>query len=1265
VATTSESQEGPGAAGGTTPAERDALLEQIWRDLSRSRRNAFAFYRAPVPASYACPLAPEPEASSSTAQPVPRTKGRHALLERLRDINTDYALSLVAEDDPSATRPIIRTEAPSAEASAAAGPTGAPSVALRRQLSVDPAYESATSSPPIFLEPPSPQGRRGSNSGLSDASEGEVDFASADEGDSEGHRRALDQAAALLSGQRTALPAPLPIVDRQWHSLLRILFVYATLHPSTGYVQGMGETAFVLLYVLGTAGRAPQASSSSRDEPASAYRDHELDPPACHAEADAFWLFSNLLGQVRELYEFEGLDYDAAGLRVRNGLEQAMPVRPRTDLGGMATALLRTSLRLRWLDEELWRALVSPARAHAKITSSLTSRIQSVSGLDPRLPYYSFRWLACLLSTELALPSMVQIWDALLAESSEPSEVSASPKIDFMIDLCCALLVSQRARLLAALLAPPENSDAFAEGMKVLQNFEEIEVAPVLEQANLFRQRRMAAPLTGDGPPETHQEAEARSSTNTVRQRAADTLRGWTQAASGPSAPKWLASARTSMRSVSAPLASAPAALSSLPPPPSAIDEEGSEPALSPLRNTRSALTRYAEAFQSSDAAATLSKASTNWTAKAMATWSASPRSRDASPATETPPASARSLAGLGSSFFRARSVSNSTAASASSPVLGPSSTIHPALRWSREMPHLPVPNVLDSPAGREDYTWTGSLGRNFSPSSPSLHGVDSPADSPSLAPSSRFQNLPSLASSPSAQARGASRNAGPKPLLLTRSARPPREGSSPGEHLSEPSSRKVSSGPMASASPRGAADRAARMARRDSAYSSSVASGYSSRPTSDAGDDYASRLAEPDDPLDSLPPLPSLLAGRSVPMPAGMPSSAPPLGYQGSGNGTAPASAFARLRAVNGADHAPQALPSRMSDTGSVSSDGRPRSERADSRAEAVMPAQLAFGDASSSADAPLVAASTLMRPRATRRRESNSSQAGSGSVTIASTATFADGSTEDEAESSMRSTQRLSSRSSVTSASSRRRSSGRGADADGPRPLSLHSTGEEVPSLRRKYTLEDAPVPASVSEEPEVLSPEWSDSMPLPSPTYAPGDAPPPSRSSIVRSKRAYSGVKSRRQSSETTNANGATRTTSRSSLRSRRRSSGGLLGASMAANGALASDFDAYHPPPSPGVHAGETVSAAELFDALAVSQPTTPGEDAAAKPASNARSSKDALSLRNMPAHHMATDASDEETFGAPQLHAYPQDGTQTPGAAMEAIGSALFRGTLED
>ncbi|KAE8251298.1 hypothetical protein A4X13_0g4053 [Tilletia indica] len=801
--------------------------------------------------------------------------------------------------------------------------------------------------------------------------------------------------------------------DRRWHAILRMLYVYALLNPSVGYIQGLNEVAFVIYWVMsqsrrsslnaggnvttpttprqkplspdymteGLSGRGGGPSSPAGLSPSTplgglglgteAGADGQEEADELDLEADAFWCFSNLIGSVRELYEFDGIDHAVAGLRVRNSRGAgAGDVDGLTSPGqgwsrgesGMAGALRRLSLRLRWVDEPLWAEL---RRA----------------SLDPRLPYYSFRWLACLLSNELALPSVVRLWDALLGEqdssygaggaSATPTPgavggLAESSKVEFLIDVCAALLV----RLREPLMRPPpvssrrvrarrnrtirrrtpsgrataedtdsdapsideeeeeqeaDNYDAmdfaqddFAHKMHILQTFPDsldldVDVGPLLEQAYIFRQRRLAADLTGDGPPTVDDEDAMRDggaaapTPQSLGQRASSAWRDWrtrstvgtvngetgsgtgetsvgTPSAGTPSA---------SVRSPSGWLSSIGTRFASMPTPSSAgtTERESLSAQTSPVGlRLGGSLQRYAEALQSSDAAANLSKASTNLTAKALAMSASWNQRAPAGDVVSPPPPAAggwtdnssnvgraSTLGAAQSSLLaKARSVSASYMATMSNapdarrPSTGDDSDSsfgqHPT-RWSRPpVPDFPLPDPNDSD-GRRDARLPVQLGGGHMRAQ-SPEGSDAGSESsagrrmlPSLRMAAKLGLFPQDARGDVAGgSSGARAAAGPKPLMLSSSARPPRDASrrERGDISSDlEMSRKVSSGPMAghvqspissprdSVSSHGAGPRAAH--GRTLYASRTSRSGHdSSRGGSESGGDYETISSPP-----------------------------------------------------------------------------------------------------------------------------------------------------------------------------------------------------------------------------------------------------------------------------------------------------------------------------------------------------------------------------------------------------------------------------------
>ncbi|KAF8212364.1 regulator of Vps4 activity in the MVB pathway-domain-containing protein [Mycena galopus ATCC 62051] len=161
-----------------------------------------------------------------------------------------------------------------------------------------------------------------------------------------------------------------------------------------------------------------------------------------NVEADTFWLFEAMIGEFGELVDEEG--------------------------GNIW--MKKFGERVAWADNEL-------------------AEILQAKGLDPALPHYSYRWLAPLLTQTLPLSSVLVVWDALF--SCPGRERDRTPKLEYLLDICAAMLIRARPALLRlgksgqrspslwsdenASMPPPsplrawEFGDAFVEGMSLLQ----------------------------------------------------------------------------------------------------------------------------------------------------------------------------------------------------------------------------------------------------------------------------------------------------------------------------------------------------------------------------------------------------------------------------------------------------------------------------------------------------------------------------------------------------------------------------------------------------------------------------------------------------------------------------------------------------------------------------------------------------------------------------------------------------------------------------
>ncbi|KAJ3987134.1 regulator of Vps4 activity in the MVB pathway-domain-containing protein [Lentinula detonsa] len=364
----------------------------------------------------------------------------------------------------------------------------------------------------------------------------------------------------------------------------------------------------------------------------------EVEPEDfAHVEADTFWLFEAMVGEFSELEDEEGGN----------------------------TWMRKFSERLTWADSDLRDNLFA-------------------KGLDPALPHYSYRWLAPLLTQTLPLSAVIVVWDALFACQMRDRQNS---KLEFLVDVCTAMLLRAKVALLKlgksepkspslwteeapgvpliSPLRPWELSDAFVQGVALLQHYP-IQAAggidSVLQTASELRHRRedeakftatnsltfgdrlrlsvwkgftnqQTSPERSPSPSESSEEDQDTSSNVTETQevaidsgltsRLATTVwRGITNqsAMEPPPSPLTMEPPR-SPHDISRPSTPSTPHTPSSP----SIVVTDSEPTASTSKGwpSSTSLWNYAEKLKESNAAATLSKVSSNWQAKALAgSWS-------------------------------------------------------------------------------------------------------------------------------------------------------------------------------------------------------------------------------------------------------------------------------------------------------------------------------------------------------------------------------------------------------------------------------------------------------------------------------------------------------------------------------------------------------------------------------------------------------------------------------------------------------------------
>ncbi|EJD05841.1 uncharacterized protein FOMMEDRAFT_139174 [Fomitiporia mediterranea MF3/22] len=355
-----------------------------------------------------------------------------------------------------------------------------------------------------------------------------------------------------------------------------------------------------------------------------------------HAEADTFWLFEALIREVSELEETEG------------GLVWMKKFRERVAM----------------VDNELLEDL-------------------TLKGLDPALPQYSYRWLAPILSHTLPLPAVLTAWDVIFAQPELSRQ--SNPKLEHLLDICTAMLVRARARLLLLgkggrkspslwdiepssierqTLRPWELGNAFMEGMTLLQDYP-IEAAGGMERVlqvarDILTQReqltkspqtqnsgfgarirdRVWKGITNQNIEEDNSPEDSEEESQDETETESDHPQAPSMSRASSTASAWSSYFKTTvMRGITnesamdtspnsspvpspEPSPSRPVYDLSSPPRLSARTSERSSSSLLSPPSSSSSLWSYAEKLRQSDVAAKLSKARTNLSAKALDAWS-------------------------------------------------------------------------------------------------------------------------------------------------------------------------------------------------------------------------------------------------------------------------------------------------------------------------------------------------------------------------------------------------------------------------------------------------------------------------------------------------------------------------------------------------------------------------------------------------------------------------------------------------------------------
>lgn len=243
---------------------------------------------------------------------------------------------------------------------------------------------------------------------------------------------------------------PKPHTRRE--SLLRPLFIHATLNPGVSYVQGMHSLLAVLFYIFSSS-----PSTLTEEE----------------AEACSFFALGKVLSQLRDIFS-PSLDgtISPSSPRLTGGhrSQQSIPLITPTGLGA---TLQRFSSLLNWVDPTL--------------SASLESK-----SITPQL--YVFKWLTTLFSSEFSLPDLVLVWDRLISlfPDDNDEEEALSPLLSHAIDISISIVIWEKS-----IVRSPYSS--FEVIVKTLQNprIEGEQVGALLKMAWEIRERRLGKKRVG------------------------------------------------------------------------------------------------------------------------------------------------------------------------------------------------------------------------------------------------------------------------------------------------------------------------------------------------------------------------------------------------------------------------------------------------------------------------------------------------------------------------------------------------------------------------------------------------------------------------------------------------------------------------------------------------------------------------------------------------------------------------------------------------
>lgn len=153
--------------------------------------------------------------------------------------------------------------------------------------------------------------------------------------------------------------------------LVRILFIYAKMHPEIKYVQGMNEILAPIYYCFFSEEENTQSLSEMDELDIQKENDYKYIPDV---EADTYWTFSNLMQDIKLLFI---QDSD-------------------NKTGGVFCKIKTLSEILKIVDKDIYNHLI-------KIK------------LDIQL--IAFKWVVLLFTQDFLMPNILRLWDALLSET--------------------------------------------------------------------------------------------------------------------------------------------------------------------------------------------------------------------------------------------------------------------------------------------------------------------------------------------------------------------------------------------------------------------------------------------------------------------------------------------------------------------------------------------------------------------------------------------------------------------------------------------------------------------------------------------------------------------------------------------------------------------------------------------------------------------------------------------------------------------------------